>query len=202
VGDLRNVSGGCQNRLAKCLHSLTDECSSGGECVGVVVGSSIGASPGDGSLVGGDSSCGMNDSPGSILKASLYSAARSWSSANSSPSKSMFMEGNSPVGGDIGSSVNSGIRSSNCRTFGGTVGPVGPIGATGAVLVCDAVSGNAVVDMVGMSSMGDAALGDITGTTGATGAVGATGSMVGAVGGTMGTTVGGAGGAAVMGSDG
>jgi len=114
----------------------------------------------------------------------------------------MSMEGNSLVGGDIGSSISNGKRSSICRASGGTVGLVGPIGVTGAVLVCDAVSGDAVVDVVGVSSMGDAALGDITGATGATGVAGAIGGMVGAVGSMMGTTVGGAGGAAVMGSDG
>jgi len=191
------VSGGCQNWSARCLHSLTDECSSGGECVGVVViGSLLGASLGDGSLVGGDGGCGMNDPSGCILKASLYSAACSWSSADSSPGKSMSMEGNSPVGGDIGSSVSNGKRSSICRASGGTVGPVGPIGVTGAVLVCDAILGDAVVGVVGMSSMGDAALGGITGVAGVTGG------MMGAAGGTMGTTVGGVGGAAVVGSDG
>ena len=119
------------------------------------------------------------------------------------------MEGNSPVGGDMGSSVSNGTRSSNRRTSDGAAGPVGMIGATGAVLVCDAVSGDAVVGVVGVSSMGDAALGGMTGAAGVTGgaadgmtgAVGATGGMAGAAGGTMGTTVGGAGGA-VMGSDG
>jgi len=70
VGDLRDVSGGCQNWSAKCLHSLTDECSSGGKCVGVVVGSSIETSSSDGSLVGGDGGCRMNDPSGCILKAS------------------------------------------------------------------------------------------------------------------------------------
>ncbi len=151
----------------------------------------------------------MNGDPGGVLKASLYSALRSSASADSSPGKLIFMGGNSPVGGDIGSSVNSGTRSSNRRTSGGTAGPIGAIGATGAVLICDAVSGDVVVDVVGASSMGDAALGGITGAAGVTGdaadgmtgAVGATGGMAGAVGGTMGTTVGGAGGA-VMGSDG
>ena len=198
MGDLRDVSGGCQNLLARCLHSLSDECSSGGECVGVVVGNSIGVSPGDGSLVGGDGGCGMNGDPGGILKTSLYRAARSSTSADSSPGKSMSMEVNSPVGGDIGSSVSNGTRSSNRRTSGGAVGPIGPAGATGAVLVCDAISGDAVVGVVGVSSMGDAALGGMTGAAGATG--GATGGMTGgAAGGTMGTTVGGAGGAVIGG---
>ncbi len=109
------------------------------------------------------------------------------------------MEGNSPVGGDMGSSVSNGTRSSNRRTSDGTAGPVGTIGATGAVLVCDAVSGDAVVGVVGVSSMGDAALGVMTGATG--GMAGAAGGTSGAAGGTMGATVGGAGGA-VMGSDG
>src|SRR6266581_3766900 len=109
----------------------------------------------------------------------------------------MSMEGNSPVGGDMGSSVSNGTRSSNRRTSDGAAGPVGMIGATGAVLVCDAVSGDAVVGVVGVSSMGDAALGGMTGAAGVTGgAADATGGMAGAAGGT-----GGAGGA-VMGSDG
>ena len=119
------------------------------------------------------------------------------------------MEGNSPVGGDMGSSVSNGTRSSNRRTSDGAAGPVGMIGATGAVLVCDAVSGDAVVGVVGVSSMGDAALGGMTGAAGVTGgAADATGGMAGAAGGTsgaaggmIGTTVGGTGGA-VMGSDG
>jgi len=176
----------------------------------VVVGSSIGASPGDGSLVGGDGGCGMNGSPGGVLKASLYRVVRSSTSADSNSGKSMFMGGNSPVSGDIGSSVSNGKMSSIHRTSGSTVGLVGLIGATGAVLICDAISGDAVVGVVGVSSMGDAALGGMTGAAGGMtgaadamgGATGATGGMAGAAGGTMGTTVGGAGGAAVMGSDG
>ena len=94
------------------------------------------------------------------------------------------MEGNSPVGGDIGSSVSNGTRSSNRGTSDGAAGPVDTIGATGAVLVCDAVSGDAVVGVVGVSSMGDAALGGMTGgAAGGTmgGAAGATGGVVGTV---------------------
>jgi len=60
---------------------------------------------------------------------------------------------------------------------------VGAIGATGAVLVCDAVLGDAVVGVVGVSSMGDAALGGMTSAAG-----GAMGGMTGAAGGTMGAT--------------
>ena len=185
--------------MARCLHNLPDECSSGGEYVGVVVGSSIGVFPGNGSLVGGDGGCGMNGVPGGVAKASLYSPAHSSTSADSSPGKSMSREVNSPVGGDMGSSVNNGTRSSNCRTSDGAASPMGAIGATGAVLVCDAISGDAVVGVVGVSSMGDAALGGMTGAAG--GMMGAAGATGGAAGGTMGTTVGGAGGA-VMDSDG
>src|SRR6266581_9330817 len=118
----------------------------------------------------------------------------------------MSMGGNSPVGGDMGSSVSNGTRSSNRRTSDGAAGPMGMIGATGAVLVCNTVSGDAVVGVVGVSSMGDVALGGMTGAAGGTmggmtGAAGGTmGGMTGAAGGTMGTTEGGAG-AEVMGGD-
>jgi len=170
----------------------------------VVVGSSIGVPLGDGSLVGGDGGCGMNGDPGGVLKTSLYIAARSSTSVDSNPGKSMSMEGNSPVGGDMGSSVSNGKRSSTRKTSDGTAGPMGPIGATGAVLVCDAVSGDVVVGVVGVSSMGDAALGGMAGTTGGTagGMTGAAGATGGAAGGMMGTAVGGAGGAEVVGSGG
>jgi len=41
--------------------------SSGSECLGVVVVTSIGVSLGDGSLVGGDGGCGMSGDPGGVL---------------------------------------------------------------------------------------------------------------------------------------
>jgi len=142
---------------------------------------------GDGSLVGGDGGCGMNGDPGGVsLNTSLYNAVCSWFAAVSRSGKSMFTGDSSPVGGDAGSAVNNGTMSSNCRTSGGVASPVGVTGATGAVLVCDAVSGDVVDGVVGVSSMGDAALGGMTGC---------------AAGGMMGTTVG-AGGAEVVGSDG
>ncbi len=40
---------------------------SGSEYVGVVFASSIGVSPGDDSLVGGDGGCGMSGDPGGVL---------------------------------------------------------------------------------------------------------------------------------------
>ena len=48
---------------------------------------------------------------------------------------------------------------------------MGAIGATGAVLVCDAVLGDAVVGVVGVSFMDDATLGGMTSAAGVTGGV-------------------------------
>ena len=147
----------------------------------------------------------MNGVPGSILKMSPYNATCSSFATESRSGRSISTGDNPPTGGDQGSAVNSGTMSSNCGTSGGAVGLVGSISATGVVLVYDTVSGNVVDGVVGVSSMGDAALGGMIGGTacdvlgGSTG--GTAGGMTGVVGSTMGTTVG-MGGASVVGNGG